>query len=93
MVVALPPVRGDDACFVHGLKFFAVQTLVPKPAVEALHEAVLPWATWFDIGRPHINCLCWRGKNVTENFLYIGTSPPASRKDLRRFLPRARLCR
>ena len=55
MVVVLPPVLNDDACFVQGREFLAVQTFVPEPAVEALHVAVLPGTSWFDVRRSHVD--------------------------------------
>ena len=42
MVVALPPVLNENACLLHGHKFFAVQAFVPETAVEALDKTVLP---------------------------------------------------
>ena len=28
-----------------------VEELIPEPAVERLGKAVLPWGSWFDVGR------------------------------------------
>ena len=55
MVVALPPLLNDDACFLHGRELFAVQEFVSELTVEALHVAILPRAAWFDVKCPDID--------------------------------------
>src|SRR5487761_520848 len=50
VVVDSPPLRQHPDLF-HRVKDLAVQELVPQLRVEALAVAVLPWASWFDIGR------------------------------------------
>lgn len=55
MVIRLPPLLDNDASFLHAHEFFAVQTLVSEPAIEAFDIAVLPRATRFDVGSPDID--------------------------------------
>ena len=62
MVVVLPPVLNDNSCFLHGREFFAVQTLVSQPSIEALNVAVLPRAAWLNEARTNIDC----GEKVSD---------------------------
>ena len=56
MVVILSPVLNDGPCLWHGREFFAVQTLVSQPSVEALDVAILPWTAWLNEARTDIDC-------------------------------------
>ena len=55
MVVLLPPMLNDNACFLHGREFFAVQTLVSQPGVEALNVAILPRTARLDEAGTNVN--------------------------------------
>lgn len=55
MVVRLPPMLNDDSCFLHRREFFAVQTLVAQPSVEALDVPVLPWTAWLNKARTNVD--------------------------------------
>lgn len=54
MVVALPPLLGDDACFLHCRDFITVQAFVGELAIEDLHVPFLSRATRLDVRRAHI---------------------------------------
>lgn len=54
MVVGLPPMLDQDACFLHGRKLLAAQALIAELAIEALNEAILPRAARFDVGCAHV---------------------------------------
>ena len=47
-----PPALNDDLSFAQGVEDLAVEKFVAKTGIEALDEAVLPWAASFDVGRP-----------------------------------------
>ncbi len=55
MVVTLPPLLDDDACFLHGREFFAVQAFVSELAVETFDVTILPRAAWLDVRRTYID--------------------------------------
>ena len=63
MVVALPPLLNDDACFLHGRELFAVQAFVSELAIKALHVTILPRAAWLDVRRAYID----RFKELTHS--------------------------
>ena len=50
-VVVVPPVLEDHPALAQRVEQLTVQTLGPKPAIEALHVAVLPRAARIDIDR------------------------------------------
>ena len=62
MVVRLPPMLNYNSCFLHRCEFFAVQTLVAQPSVEALDVAVLPRTAWLNEARTDID----ESKKVTD---------------------------
>jgi hypothetical protein len=51
-VVKAPPALHDDASFSESVEDLAIEQLVPKPGVEALDVAVLPWAPRLDVRGP-----------------------------------------
>ena len=55
MVITLPPVLNDDACFLHGREFFAVQAFVSELAIETLDITILPRASRLDVSRTYID--------------------------------------
>ncbi len=55
-VVHLPPVFGNHPRFPYGIKELAGQKLIPKVAIEAFVEAVLPGAPRLDDKCPHPTC-------------------------------------
>ena len=56
-VVVLSPVLDDDFGLGQGFKDLPVQKFAPELAIEALNEAVLPWAPRFDEERLYSQAL------------------------------------
>jgi hypothetical protein len=50
-VVVFSPVFDQDLCFAQAVEDFAVEQLIPEPAIEAFTLSVLPWAARFDVSR------------------------------------------
>ena len=55
MVVVLPPLLDDDACFVHGREFFAVQAFVSELSAKTLDVSLLLRIAWLDVRRIYID--------------------------------------
>ena len=55
MVVGVSPSFDDRPSLGHSGELFAAEALVSKVAVESLHVAVLPRATWFDVESPYVD--------------------------------------
>ena len=50
MVVVMPPAFDHNLGLAQTVEDLPVEQLVPQPGIEALDEAVLPWATRGDVG-------------------------------------------
>src|SRR5215207_8060750 len=50
LIVVAPPALDHDLCLAQAVEDLAIEQLVAEPGIEALDEAVLPWAAGGDVG-------------------------------------------
>jgi len=51
LIVFLPIVAHDYACFRERPQLFPIQAFIPEPPMKAFHKPVLPRTTWLNVDR------------------------------------------
>ena len=74
VVVNVFPLRDDLPGFSEAPEQLTREAFIAEPAVETLHETVLPWATRFDVARPDVNHIEERPQRLADELRAVVAS-------------------